>query len=132
MMRISYLAGVLFLSAICGCQKKEDPKAEQPTATINITSPQAGQEVKAGTELAIQAQIKGDVTLHGYDVFIVDKQSMDTVFKTDSHTHAKELQVNEVWTNTLSKTTDLEVYIKTEINHEGASVTNSVAIQSKL
>lgn len=132
MTRISYLAGILLLSLFCSCKKKEQAAAEQPTATIIITSPQPGQEIKAGADLMIQAQIKGDVNLHGYEVFIVDKQSLDTVFEMDNHTHAKELQVNEVWSDTLSQAADLEVYIKTEINHEGASVTKNVSIKSKL
>lgn len=130
MTRILFLTGILLLSVICACKKGEQPTAEQPTATIVITNPQPGQEIKGGTEVAIQAQIKGDVNLHGYEVIIVNKQSSDTLFETNSHTHAKELQVNEVWIDTLSQAADLEVYIKTELNHEGASVTKKVSFKS--
>ncbi|MBS1781106.1 MAG: hypothetical protein JST70_17400 [Bacteroidetes bacterium] len=131
MTRIPLLVGILLLSVICACKKEEQATAEQPTATIVITNPQPGQEIKGGTELAIQAQIKGDVNLHGYEVFIVDKQSLDTLFEMDNHTHAKELQVNEIWVDTLSQAADLEVFVKTELNHEGASVTKTVSFKSR-
>ena len=119
------------MSVFCACKKKELTSAEQPTATIIIANPHPEQEIKGGTKLAIQAQIKGDVNLHGYEVFIVDKQSLDTLFEMDNHTHAEELQVNEIWVDTLSQAADLEVFVKTELNHEGASVTKTVSFKSR-
>lgn len=132
MNRFLYITSIVLLSTICACQKKEQENIAKPTARIEIESPQQQQKVLAGMSLPIQAHIKGEVTLHGYEVFIVDKYSFDTLYYVDNHTHATDIQVSEIWTDTLTRVADLIVYIRTEINHQGSTVSDSVTIKSVL
>ncbi len=132
MNRFLYIASIVLLSTICACQKNEQENIAKPTARIEIKSPQQQQKVLAGTLLPIQAHIKGEATLHGYEVFIVDKYSFDTLYYVDNHTHATDIQVSEIWTDTLTRVADLIVYIRTEINHQGSTVSDSVTIKSVL
>lgn len=129
-MRILFVAGIAMLLVFCSC-RKEHVASEQPTATIVIESPQPGQEFAKGASVSIRALITGDVSLHGYEVFVVDRHSADTVFKADNHTHAKELQVNEVWVDTICAALELNVYVRTDVNHEGASVARDVSIVTR-
>lgn len=129
-MRIFFLIGISVLSVLPAC-RKDKTITGQPGATVVIESPLPGQEFRKGTNVTIRAKINGDVNLHGYEVFIVDRQSSDTVFKAGDHGHARQMQVNEVWIDTLSGASELTVYVKTEINHEGAVVMEDVSISTR-
>jgi hypothetical protein len=114
---------MLFTAASC---KKNDHTNAVPSATIEIAAPFTNQEYQSGDTVAILGTITGTVTLHGYSMVIVDRQSGDSVFMASSHEHAMKLDVKQQWVNGLSNAAHFRLYVSTAINHDGLQTIKTV------
>lgn len=109
------------------CQKEEMTGTEEtPGATVKLSSPAVHAHYHPGDTVWIMGKANSPDMMHGYDVMIFDKMSMDTVFHAHSHAHGTELDISEFTVNPGNKEIHTQAYIKVYIDHEKNFVADSV------
>lgn len=116
---------------VAACRKKPDPTEPTPTPiTINITAPTAGQVVKSGEEVSLNATVSYASALHGCVVRITNVATGAIVFEKDLHTNASSMTVSEKWVNTVTTAADLRVDFVASSDDNSVEETESVTIKS--
>lgn len=87
----------------------ENPVVD-PVAFKNV-SPNAGENFALGESVIMQARLEWEGSLHGWDLFLVNTTTGDTVFTADLHDHREELRMEEVWVNTVTELSDMQLII---------------------
>lgn len=90
-----------------------------PTATIAISEPEDMQMFDGGETVHIHAHISAPFDLHGYELFIINESSGDTVWTIDEHTHSMEIHIEETWVNDVTMHSDMVLQVKAIIDHDG-------------
>jgi hypothetical protein len=125
---------LLFAFAFTACDKDDDDTKVEPqpvVPTITITSPAAGQEVKANQTLNITGSIVAPNTLHGYTIIIRKKADSTEVFNKEIHEHKPEIAINQPWTvDNYAAHVDLELEIIGVLDHDGNTITKKVSFHA--
>jgi len=116
---------LLFL-LILGCKKKDNV---QEAVQINLFQPADHQTYNLGDTVFVNAEVKSEIELHGYELKIVSNTDDSVLFITEEHQHQKQYEIDKYWVNHSAQTTAATLILKMEISHEGDSKTETRTIQ---
>lgn len=124
----------MFSFFILSCKKdKEDvndsSKNGTPalTATINIAQPIAGNTYSLGEEVHIDVTVSADFDMHGYEAYLINLTSDDTVWSTHAHAHGTTYSIHDHWTNNVADHSDMKLKVISTLNHDGALAEKEVS-----
>ncbi len=118
--KIAYIALVGLLAV--SCHKHE----EDVTATINLMEPMENDTIVLGEELHMHGTITGSDELHGYRLTLLNSDNETLLFDANTSTHETSYAFDEHWVNMVTDTTNLEVQVEVELDHEGNTTTKKV------
>ncbi|MBK0403751.1 hypothetical protein I5M27_12190 [Adhaeribacter sp. BT258] len=125
---------LLFAFTFTACDNDDDDTTVEPqpvVAAVTITSPAAGQEVKANQTVNITGTIVAPNTLHGYTIIVRKKADNAEVFKKEIHEHKTEIAVNQPWTvDNYTTHVDLELEIIGVLDHDGNTISKKVSFHA--
>jgi hypothetical protein len=125
----------IFLMALSGfillsCTKhKGDYEASIPVASIVFATPTEGSNYHLADSIPIQARCISTGTIHGCDVTIRKAGDTTVYFSSHIHDHNDTLNIRQVWKNTFSESTSLEVRITLFLDHEGHTLTKKTGFR---
>lgn len=90
MKKLTLFLPLALLFLVVFCKKKDDP---QPAATITIASPTDDQEIHFGDSVRIRATITAPTNLHGYEAWVMNTDSGDTIYQISEDIHGTSLTV---------------------------------------
>jgi len=100
--------------SIASCNDDDDHHANQ--ATITISAPTAHTTFSQGNTVHMEGMAVGEQELHGYELYILNKTSGDTVFSFHEHQHGDTLHFHEHWV--VNAVGDMEFGIIVTLDHE--------------
>lgn len=120
------IAGIIAIATITlfACKKSDDAP---PAAKLTIASPLSNQTFHFGDTVHIEGTASNVASLHGYDVSILNSNN-DTLFHEHEHTHAAQLDIDEIWINNQSVAQELKVIVVVPVNHEGEELKQEIMI----
>ena len=118
--KIAYIALVGLLAV--SCHKHE----EDVTATINLMEPMENDTIALGEELHMHGTITGSDELHGYRLTLLNTENQTVLFNANTTTHEISYAFDEHWVNAVTDTTNLEVQVEVELDHDGNKTTKKV------
>ncbi|MFC5271762.1 hypothetical protein [Adhaeribacter terreus] len=103
------------------------PAGVHNVGTITITSPTNMQMVSSNQTLKINATITGLANIHGYTLYIRNKDTGAELLKKEVHDHAKLITISETWTApVVTAHTNLELEIVAALDHDGGTISKKV------
>ncbi len=118
--KLAYIALVGLL--VVSCHKHE----EDVTATINLMEPMENDTIAQGEELHMHGTITGSDELHGYRLTLLNSDNETLLFDANTSTHETSYAFDEHWVNVVTDTTNLEVQVEVELDHDGNTTTKKV------
>jgi hypothetical protein len=116
------VAGLLLFS----CKKKEE---EAPvTATISITSISANDTIQHAQAVHLVGTVTGSAEMHGYTVTFTNLTSGNPVYSQVYDVHSANYAIDETWTNNVTDTSNVQLKIAVEKDHEGNIETKTINI----
>jgi hypothetical protein len=116
---------VLTLSAtvllITACKKEETP-----TATITFNEPVANDTILYGDNLHIEGTITGTGELHGYTLNVTNKTSGEILYTGTASNHSDSYAFHEHWPNNVTSTSNIEVKVEVELDHDGNKTSKTI------
>lgn len=117
----------LAASTLFACKKDEKPApVETPKAKVDLISPKLHQHCHPGDTIWLEAVATAPEMMHGYEVYIFNKDNGDTLFHEHGHAHGQELQIKEFTVNPGLEELYSQAYVKVYIDHEHNFVADSV------
>jgi hypothetical protein len=65
--------------------------------------------------------------MHGYDAYILNETSGDTVWTSAVHDHGTPFHIDSLWVNDVTDHSDMLLHIEAEIDHDGNTTEKEVA-----
>lgn len=129
MKKLIYSIVVLSVSAlvVTACKKEETP-----TATITFNEPAVNDTVMNGDSLHVEGTIAGSGELHGYTLSITNKTTGAVLYTGTASNHSDAYSFHEHWINNVTSTSNIEVKVEVELDHDGNTTqksTQAVALQ---
>lgn len=125
-MKTSYITVLFALLALSSCKKDEEETeptpTPQPTVTIDIEEPTDTQMFSLNETVHIHVNIEANFDLHGYEAFIINESTTDTVWSTDAHDHAESFHIEGEWINNVVGHSDMLLKVIVEKDHDGNTV----------
>ncbi len=119
------LFSVLMISAtvmlFSACKKEETP-----TATITFNEPVANDSILNGDNLHIEGTITGTGELHGYTLSITNKTSGAVLYTGTATNHSDSYAIHEHWLNNVTSTSNIEVKVEVELDHDGNKTSKTI------
>ena len=109
---------IALLVSVSAC-KNDKAITPTPTITIDIKSPMGAGSYQHGDTVKIDVEVTSDVDLHGYEWTIKTKPGGVELASSDEHVHGKTFTINDVYINNVTSTTEVELEIVAEVDHEG-------------
>lgn len=106
--------------------KKDDGSCVYPEAQLVISSPEAGAMYGLGEAVQITAQATHFESMHGWELFLVNTTTGDTVHSADDHAHGTELNISSSWINDVDDHSDMKLTVVAEIDHSGSTIEKHV------
>jgi hypothetical protein len=120
-----FIFSVLTLSAtvllITACKKDETP-----TATITFNEPVANDTILNGDSLHVEGTITGTGELHGYTLSITNKTSGAVLYTGTASSHSDSYTFHEHWPNKVTSTSNIEVKVEVELDHDGNKTSKTI------
>ena len=120
-----FIFSVLTLSAtvllITACKKDETP-----TATITFNEPVANDTILNGDSLHVEGTITGTGELHGYTLSITNKTSGAVLYTGTASNHSDSYAFHEHWLNNVTSTSNIEVKVEVELDHDGNKTSKTI------
>jgi hypothetical protein len=120
-----FIFSVLTLSAtvllITACKKEETP-----TATITFNEPVANDTILNGDSLHVEGTITGTGELHGYTLSITNKTSGAVLYTGTASNHSDSYAFHEHWLNNVTSTSNIEVKVEVELDHDGNKTSKTI------
>jgi hypothetical protein len=112
---------------VVSCKKKDEeteetpsPSTPQPVVTITINQPTEGTTIEFADTAFIDFSIEADVEMHGYEAYLINESTNDTVWEADSHSHANLYSYSDTWwINNVADHSDMQFKVIAEIDHDG-------------
>jgi hypothetical protein len=82
--------------------------------------------IALGEELHMHGTITGSDELHGYRLTLLNTENQTVLFNANTTTHEISYAFDEHWVNAVTDTTNLEVQVEVELDHEGNTTTKKV------
>jgi hypothetical protein len=121
----AYLAtAVALVLSFSSC--KDDEHEHGNTAVITFTSPAANSTYHQGDTVHVTGSAIGQEELHGYELYILNKTSGDTVFTADEHAHGDTVQIHHEWVVNVAAASDMELGITVTLDHDNNTQTEKV------
>ncbi|MBR9917529.1 hypothetical protein GYB29_07575 [bacterium] len=112
------VASGLIIFSSCKEDKKEDPKPEEISITIN--TPEENATYGKNDTVFVTGSIEGPEELHGYMIEIINTSHSDSVvFEKHQHDHGTSFQIDEMWINNVSHHSDMQLKVTVYPGHEG-------------
>lgn len=105
---------------------KDDGSCVYPEATLTITNPTAGDVYYAGDTVRVVGVGEHYAKLHGYDLYILNKTTGDTVLTDEQHVHSTKIDIAATWICNVTAHADMELGVTIEVDHDGTVVTKTV------
>ena len=115
------LLGLTLSLIACKHDPVSDTPPADPTPTVEFSKvkPEAGDTFDFGEEVEIKVTLEANVLMHGYDIYIINLTTTDTVAEIKEHPHDYILEVEESWINNVTQSSDMRVVFEIPLNHEG-------------
>ena len=126
-MILSAVALSIAIMSVSSCKKEETP-----TATITFNEPLANDTILIGDSLHVEGTITGTGELHGYTLSITNKTSGAVLYTGSASNHSDSYAFHEHWLNNVSSTSNIEVKVEVELDHDGnksSKTLNCLALQ---
>ena len=111
------LIAIMAVCCLIGCRKKENITEATTHLTVNIISPTVGATFKKGDTVLVKAHITNDVSLHGYEVKVLNTSQNSVVFDSASHSHAADIQVQYRFVATGDSVANWTIQLITTLDH---------------
>lgn len=98
------------------CVYPEDPDPE-----IDFHAPAAHAQYNLGDTVFIDAHVMHDETMHGYNVYLHNTTTTDTVLNYHIHGHDTHYHIDTFWVNNVSVMSDMRLEIRVHLDHSGTS-----------
>lgn len=102
--------------------KKDDGSCIYPEAQLVISSPEADAMYGLGDEVQITAQATHTESMHGWELFLVNTTSGDTVHSIAAHEHGTSMEISSTWVNDVAGHSDMKLTIVVETDHSGTTI----------
>lgn len=106
--------------------KKDDGSCIYPEAELIISSPEPGAMYGLGEDVMISAQATYTESMHGWELFLVNTTTGDTVHTAEAHDHGTVLNISSTWVNDVGDHSDMELTVITELEHSGSILVKHV------
>ena len=113
----------MVILSVSSCKKEETP-----TATITFNEPLANDSIANGDSLHVEGTITGTGELHGYTLSITNKTSGAILYTGSASNHSDSYAFHEHWLNNVSSTSNIEVKVEVELNHDGNKTVKAVQV----
>jgi len=90
-------------------------------ATINITSPAAGDTIPPSDTLALAAIITSDIDIHGYTATLTNTTTNAVLWTSFSEDHMSAYTIAGSYINAVSDTSSMKFKVIAEIDHDGGT-----------
>jgi len=120
-----------FVLMLFSCSKSEDINVDAANTKINIIKPLPNTTLKAGESLIIEAVIKSDLSMHGYEILVHDKSANTKTSIKSKHTHGKEISIKEQWIPACIEANSFLLEVVALINHDGLNLSEKVEFGCK-
>ena len=87
-------------------------------ATITFSSPVEHTSYDQGDTVQVAGMAIAEEDLHGYDLYILNKTSGDTVFSFKEHAHSDTLDIMHQWIVDVVEQSDMELGIVVTLDHD--------------
>lgn len=122
----TYLILALLVSIAVSCKKHEE--GAEVTATITIASPTANDTIAFGQAVHLQGTINGSAEMHGYIVTFTNQTTGNPIYSQVYDSHSSVYTINDSWTNNVSDTTTVKLFIDVEKDHDGNKETKELFV----
>jgi hypothetical protein len=119
----SAIALSLVIISISSCKKEETP-----TATITFNEPLTNDSITNGDSLHAEGTITGTGELHGYTLIITNKTSGAVLYTSSASNHSDSYAFHEHWLNNVSSTSNIDVKVEVELDHDGNKTAKAVQV----
>jgi hypothetical protein len=106
--------------------KKDDGSCIYPEAQLIISSPESDAMYALGDEVQITAQATHTESMHGWELFLVNTSTGDTVHSADAHVHGTVLNISSSWVNDVEVHSDMKLTVIAELDHSGSTIVKHV------
>jgi hypothetical protein len=107
--------------------KKDDKSCSYPDAEITISSPSAGASMMNGDTMLIEATAHRYMPMHGWNLFILNKTSGDTLYKEGLSEDGKDLHISTSWiVSGITAHSDMELNLSVQLSSAGQKQDTSV------
>jgi hypothetical protein len=119
--------GLSVMIALTNCKKDDHDDhdhnhddVENKVMTVTINNPSEGQMFALNDDVNIGASITANFEIHGYEVKLFNESNNDSLmFENFVHQHSENVNVSEIWTNTVSSHSDVRIEVSALADHEG-------------
>jgi len=120
---------VALAAVVTSCKKDDENTTSTPTvtATITVDEPLAGTTYALGDTVFVHVNITCPTEMHGYDAYILNETSGDTVWTSAVHDHGTSFHIDSLWVNDVTDHSDMLLHIEAEIDHDGNTTEKEVA-----
>lgn len=126
--RFSLFMAIAASFVMTSCKKdKEEETTPTVKATITVASPLTSTTYLLGDTVFVQATITCPSEMHGYDAYILNETSGDTVWTDAVHDHGDAFTIDGFWVNDVMDHSDMLLHIEAEIDHDGNTTEKEVA-----
>lgn len=106
--------------------KKDDGSCVYPQAQLVISSPQNDAMYGLGDQVQITAQAAHTESMHGWELFLINTTTGDTVLYEQEHDHGTTINIASTWVNNVGVHSDMLLKVLIDIDHSGDYLTNQV------
>lgn len=112
--------------------KKDDGSCKYPTTpatqepNIHIHSPVEHAEYHLGDTVHIEIEISHNTELHGYELYLHNTTTHDSVLSMDLHAHQTSYSIDTFWVNNVSVMSDMMLEVIVFKDHSGNKKTATV------
>lgn len=110
---------------------KDNGSCTYPEATLEIISPKKGEVFNYGETVKINAVATNFETMHGWEVYIYNKTTSDTVVKQIKHDHNTKFTIKGEWVNTVTVDSEMELGVRVPLDHDGNEIKGKVNFECR-
>lgn len=108
--------------------KKDDQSCTYPAVELTITSPVSSDVYHNGDTINITGTASYYQEMHGYELYILNKTTGDTVHHAHAHEHGASLTITSSWVvSNITAHSDMELNVDLILDHEGNTQSEKVA-----
>ncbi|MFZ1704756.1 MAG: hypothetical protein WAT79_10455 [Saprospiraceae bacterium] len=109
----------VFSLALFSCDKQE---TEDNKVVISFQSPDENQAITSGDSVFLNATITSELSIHGYEIYIHELVTGETILLSAKHTHDEIISIAESWKVMPKENTNVEIEIVALVDHNGKKV----------